>query len=239
MSLFLVGLDITGGVRRVAVDRARPGRRDLLAAMDDRRLHHRHGEPAHLRGVDGRPDRPQARLRHRPRGVHLSRRCCAALPPRSSCWWHSVCYRRFGGCMLNPVAMSIITNTFTEPRERAQAVSVSGRGVRDLDGARSDRRRRARLLDRVARDLLAQHPGRARRDGLDAAVRPRVQGAAPAALRSRRPDPRLRAAGVAHVRDHRGTQPRVDVADDPRCVHGVGRGIPSGCCSTRHPATSR
>ncbi|MFI9326173.1 MFS transporter [Kitasatospora sp. NPDC052868] len=31
-----------------------------------------------------------------------------------------------GGSMLNPVAMSIITNTFTEPRERAQAIGVWG-----------------------------------------------------------------------------------------------------------------
>src|SRR3954452_6592477 len=31
-----------------------------------------------------------------------------------------------GGSMLNPVAMSIITNTFTVPRERAQAVGVWG-----------------------------------------------------------------------------------------------------------------
>lgn len=31
-----------------------------------------------------------------------------------------------GGSMLNPVAMSIITNTFTDPRERAQAVGVRG-----------------------------------------------------------------------------------------------------------------
>src|SRR6478609_7074603 len=31
-----------------------------------------------------------------------------------------------GGSMLNPVAMSIIVNTFTEPRERAQAVGVWG-----------------------------------------------------------------------------------------------------------------
>ena len=29
-----------------------------------------------------------------------------------------------GGSMLNPVAMSIITNTFTDPKERAQAVGV-------------------------------------------------------------------------------------------------------------------
>lgn len=31
-----------------------------------------------------------------------------------------------GGAMLNPVAMSIVANTFTEPRERAQAVGVWG-----------------------------------------------------------------------------------------------------------------
>jgi EmrB/QacA subfamily drug resistance transporter len=31
-----------------------------------------------------------------------------------------------GGSMLNPVAMSIIANTFTEPRERAQAIGVWG-----------------------------------------------------------------------------------------------------------------
>jgi EmrB/QacA subfamily drug resistance transporter len=31
-----------------------------------------------------------------------------------------------GGSMLNPVAMSIITNIFTEPRERAQAIGVWG-----------------------------------------------------------------------------------------------------------------
>lgn len=31
-----------------------------------------------------------------------------------------------GGAMLNPVAMSIITNTFTEPRERARAIGVWG-----------------------------------------------------------------------------------------------------------------
>jgi EmrB/QacA subfamily drug resistance transporter len=33
-----------------------------------------------------------------------------------------------GGSMLNPVAVSIITNTFTDPRERAQAVGIWGAG---------------------------------------------------------------------------------------------------------------
>ena len=32
----------------------------------------------------------------------------------------------FGGCMLNPVAMSIIAHTFTEPKERAKAIGVWG-----------------------------------------------------------------------------------------------------------------
>jgi EmrB/QacA subfamily drug resistance transporter len=32
----------------------------------------------------------------------------------------------FGGTMLNPVAMSIIRNTFTDPRERAQAIGIWG-----------------------------------------------------------------------------------------------------------------
>jgi EmrB/QacA subfamily drug resistance transporter len=36
-----------------------------------------------------------------------------------------------GGSMLNPVAMSIITNTFTEPRDRARAIGVWG-GVAGL-----------------------------------------------------------------------------------------------------------
>src|SRR3954464_4331995 len=31
-----------------------------------------------------------------------------------------------GGSMLNPVAMSIITNVFTDPRERAQAIGIWG-----------------------------------------------------------------------------------------------------------------
>jgi len=39
-----------------------------------------------------------------------------------------------GGSMLNPVAMSIITNTFTEPRERARAIGVWG-GVQGLSMA--------------------------------------------------------------------------------------------------------
>ena len=77
-------------------------------------------------GLDGGPVRPQAHLRRRPGGVLAWRRCCAAWRRASSCSWRSACCRRSAASMLNPVAMSIITNTFTDPRERAQAVGVWG-----------------------------------------------------------------------------------------------------------------
>ncbi|NED60581.1 MFS transporter, partial [Streptomyces sp. SID10244] len=34
-----------------------------------------------------------------------------------------------GGAMMNPVAMSIITNTFTEPKERARAIGMWGTAI--------------------------------------------------------------------------------------------------------------
>ena len=46
-----------------------------------------------------------------------------------------------GGSMLNPVAMSIITQVFTGRVERARAHRCLGRRRRHLDGARPDRRR--------------------------------------------------------------------------------------------------
>ena len=50
--------------------------------------------------------------------------------------------------MLNPVAMSIITNTFTEPRERARAIGVWGGVVGLSHGARA-RCSAALLVDAV------------------------------------------------------------------------------------------
>ena len=46
-----------------------------------------------------------------------------------------------GGSMLNPVAMSIISQVFTGRVERARAHRRLGRRRRHLDGARPDRRR--------------------------------------------------------------------------------------------------
>ena len=81
-----------------------------------------------------------------------------------------------GGSMLNPVAMSIITNTFTIPRERAQAVGIWGAVVGVsmalgpvVGGVLGD-------VGRVALDLLHQHPDRAGGGGPGAALHPRVQG---------------------------------------------------------------
>ncbi|MCX4810923.1 MFS transporter [Streptomyces sp. NBC_01239] len=50
---------------------------------------------------------------------------CSVAPGLDSLIWFRM-IQAVGGSMLNPVAMSIITNTFTEPRERARAIGVWG-----------------------------------------------------------------------------------------------------------------
>ncbi|MEV0121500.1 MFS transporter [Streptomyces sp. NPDC050703] len=49
-----------------------------------------------------------------------------SLAPNLPCLIAFRTVQAVGGSMLNPVAMSIITNTFTEPRERARAIGVWG-----------------------------------------------------------------------------------------------------------------
>ncbi|MBK3578055.1 MFS transporter [Streptomyces sp. MBT65] len=50
---------------------------------------------------------------------------CSVAPDLDALIWFRM-IQAVGGSMLNPVAMSIITNTFTEPRERARAIGVWG-----------------------------------------------------------------------------------------------------------------
>ncbi|MFJ2156677.1 MFS transporter [Streptomyces sp. NPDC087856] len=50
---------------------------------------------------------------------------CSVAPGLDSLIWFRM-IQAVGGSMLNPVAMSIITNTFTGPRERARAIGVWG-----------------------------------------------------------------------------------------------------------------
>ena len=71
-----------------------------------------------------------------------SARCSAAWRRAWAGWSRSAMLQAIGGSMLNPVAMSIITNTFTEPAERARAIGVWGARVRAQHGARPGRRRR-------------------------------------------------------------------------------------------------
>ena len=49
-----------------------------------------------------------------------------SLAPNADLLIASRAAQAIGGCMLNPVAMAIITNTFREPRERAKAIGIWG-----------------------------------------------------------------------------------------------------------------
>ena len=111
-----------------------------------------------------------------------------------------------GGSMLNPVAMSIIRNVFTDAARAGAGDRRVGGDGRDQPRARPGRRRRARRVRRLALDLLDQHPGRPARARADDALRARVARAAPAAPRPGRPGARDRDARVADLRDHRGAR---------------------------------
>src|ERR1700683_3754141 len=105
-----------------------------------------------------------------------------------------------GGSMLNPVAMSIVTNTFTDPKERAKAIGfwgstfgvsvAAGPGIGGGPGAPGGWRGR----------VLGEHPGRDRRDHLDRAVRAGVTRGDQAQARPGRADPGRAHAGDADLR---------------------------------------
>ena len=118
------------------------------------------------------------------------------------------CVQALGGSMLNPVALSIVSNTFTERRARARAMGVWGAvfGISLALGPVLG----GLLVTAVslAGDLLDQHPDRHRRHHLDAAVRPRVQGGHGAPLRPLGPAACHRLARHADLRRHRGARAR-------------------------------
>ena len=120
-----------------------------------------------------------------------------------------------GASMMNPVAMSIITNTFTEPRERAQAVGVWGAvfGISMavgpvIGGALLEIGDwRAIFLINIPMGLAAIL--------LTLRLRPRVAGAEAAAIRSRRSGRGDRTAGGPDLRDHRSAAPGLVLGADP------------------------
>ncbi len=123
-----------------------------------------------------------------------------------------------GGSMLNPVAMAIIRNVFTDAARARMGDRDVGRHGRHQPRARSRARRSAGGLGGVAVDLLDQHSRGPRRPGADHAVRARVACSAPTAHRSGGAGARDRAAGLADLRDHRGPLRGLALgADDRRC----------------------
>ena len=118
-----------------------------------------------------------------------------------------------GGSMLNPVAMSIITNTFTDRGERARAIGVWG-GVFGLSMALGPVVGGA-LVDSVGwRGIFwVNIPVGIAAIVLAALFVPESKAERAAPARPGRPGAAHRPAGLAHLRDHRG----------PRGGLGLGR----------------
>ena len=237
MSLLIVGLDIT------AVNVALPSIGDQLHAelsgcSGRSRLHAGDGQPAAC--SPARWPTASAASGRCPSGSASSLwpQCCAASPPPSSCSSRSACFRRIGASMLNPVAMSIITNTFTDPRERAQAVGVWG-AVFGVSMALGPIVGGALVVTgRLASGSSDQRPDRPRGDRADRALRPRVR-----APRPRRFDPVGQILVVVLLASVtygiiEAPECRLDLAADRRRLRGR-RLRCSACSSTSRAGTSR
>ena len=144
-----------------------------------------------------------------------------------------------GGSMLNPVAMSIITQVFTGRVERARAVGVVGRRHRNLDGAWPDGRWRVDRVCRLAVGVLDQPADLRGRDHPDRDLRP---GVALGHDARRRPD-RSGARGYLLVRCRVRPDPGPGDGVDGACNAGHfgrrGRGVGGVHPVTRHVATIR
>ena len=68
----------------------------------------------------------------------------------------------FGAALVSPAALSIVTTTFPEGRERTRAMGVLGGDRRRWRGGRPAARRDPDRVRVVALDLLHQRPGRSR-----------------------------------------------------------------------------
>ena len=127
-----------------------------------------------------------------------------------------------GAALLSPAALSILTTTFAEGRERNLALGIWGAVVGQRRRGRRAARRRADQRPVVVVDLLHQRAGRRRRD------RAHAGPAAREPRRARPPPLRRRRRGV----DHR----RPDAArlrDDARGAARVGDRASRSCCSPR------
>ena len=126
MSLLIVSLDTT--IVNVALPTIR---RDLHAsvsepAVDDRRLLARPGEPADALRARPPTGSAGARIFKTGLGLFTAGSLLCSVAPSVELLIVFRMLQAVGGSMLNPVAMSIIRNTFTDPRERARAIGVWG-----------------------------------------------------------------------------------------------------------------
>ena len=125
-----------------------------------------------------------------------------------------------GAAVISPAALSILTTTFREGRERNIALGVWGAvGVLRRRRGRSARRRLHRP-PQLGVDLLHQHSRRPRRIALTPVLLGESRDAHGQELRRARSRARDVRALPVGVRDHEGERLRLDVGHDDRPVRG-------------------
>ena len=121
-----------------------------------------------------------------------------------------------GAAMVFPSTLSLLTNVFTERRERALAIGLWGAITGVGDRARADRRRLAASAVRLAQHFLRDDADRCDRGRPRRQLRPDLTRPARAADRPCRVRAVDRGDRPARLHDHRGPEPRLGERADDR-----------------------
>ncbi len=199
----------------------------------------RHGKPAAVLRLDGRPPGPPAHARDRPRRLHGARRCCAASRSTVELL---VAFRVCRASAPRCSTLSRCRSSPTRSPSRASGPRRSGSGARcSARRWRSGRSSAARSSPPAGWEwiFLMNLPLGVAAIALTLRFVPESRAPRPRRFDPSRPGPGDRAAGDGDLRDHRGAERRMDVAGDPHRVRRRGDRTVAPCCATSPAARTR